>query len=264
MKLRCFGLVLLVFLLFGGGALASDLVVGVTAGPHEEIMEVVQNILAEEGISLRIVTFVDFVTPNLALADGDLDANSFQHIPYLEQFRTDRGLDIEWIASTVIFPMAIYSDRIDDFADLKSGSLVSIPNDPTNGGRALLLLESAGLLTLTEGVGLMATPFDIVENPHNLRITEMDAANLPRSLQDVDLAVINTNYAIEAGLNPVEDSLVVEASDSPWVNVLAVRADEQEDERFAPLVKAYQSQRVHDFIRDRFAGSVVAAFEVVE
>ncbi len=259
---RMIVLALVFVLVAGGSAAAYDLSVGVTAGPHEEIMEVVRDILAEQGFTLRIVTFVDFVTPNIALADGELDVNSYQHIPFLEQFTADRGLELDWIAPTVIFPMAVYSEQISSFDELRSGALVSIPNDPTNGGRALLLLEAAELITLAEGAGLAATVFDIVDNPYKLRITEMDAANLPRSLQDVDLAVINTNYAIEAGMNPVEDSLVVEGADSPYICVIAVRSGELEDSRYDALVAAYHSQAVLDFIEERFQGSVVAAFDL--
>lgn len=253
---------MILLLLAGQGAAAYDLSVGVTAGPHEEIMEVVQELLAEQGFTLRVVTFVDFVTPNIALADGELDANSYQHIPFLEQFAKDRSLDLEWIAPTVVFPMAVYSQRLESLSGLPSGAMVSIPNDPTNGGRALLLLEAAGLLTLRSDAGLAATVFDITDNPYQLRITEMDAANLPRSLPDVDLAVINTNYAIEAGMNPVEDSLALEGADSPYICVIAVRSDQRDDPRYEMLVAAYHSQVVLDFIEQRFQGSVVAAFDL--
>lgn len=253
---------LVVLLVLGQGAWASVLKVGVTPGPHEELMEVVQEILAEQGVDIEIITFSDYVTPNLALDEGDIDVNSYQHEPFLLQMVNDRGLQLSTLAPTIIFPMGFYSTRIGSIEDLSDGAQVAIPNDPTNGGRALLLLASYDLLELNEGVGASATVFDIASNPKNLRIVEIDAANLPRSLQDVELAAINTNYAMEAGLNPVADALILETADSPWVNILAVRTEDLEREDLAVLVRAYHSQRIIDFVEERFAGSLVPGFEV--
>ncbi len=259
------GVVLFVLLLaafLGHSALASGLRVGVTPGPHEELMEVVQEILAEQGVEIQIITFSDYVTPNLALDEGDIDVNSYQHEPFLVQMVEDRGLQLSTLAPTIIFPMGFYSTRIESIEDLSDGAQIAIPNDPTNGGRALLLLASYDLIELTEGVGHSATVFDITQNPKNLRIVEIDAANLPRSLQDVELAAINTNYAMEAGLNPVADALILETADSPWVNILAVRTADLEREELAVLVEAYHSQRIIDFVDERFGGSLVPGFEV--
>lgn len=238
-------------------AAAASLKIGVTAGPHEELMEVVKKILARDGIDVKIVTFTDYVTPNIALAEGDLDANSFQHRPYLDAFVADRKLKLEWAASTVIFPMGIYSKRVKSLNDIKPGATVSIPNDPTNGGRALLLLEAAGLLKLKKDAGLKATIFDITSNPKNLKIRELDAAQLPRSLGDVDVAVINTNFAMEANLNPIKDAIYLEDPDSPYANGIVVRAGDKDNPLIKKLIKAYQSVEVAKYIEDHFAGAVV-------
>lgn len=240
---------------------AETLKIGVTAGPHEEIMEFVKGLLAKEGVELKVVVFTDYVTPNLALADGALDANSFQHVPYFQTFIADKKLDLANIGRTVIFPMAVYSNRVKSLKNLKKGAVVAIPNDPTNGGRALLLLQSAGVLKLKKDPGLKATVFDIVENPKDLKIKELDAAQLPRSLQDVDAAVINTNFALEAGLNPVKDSLVRERSDSPYVCIIAVRTKDKGRPVFQKLLKAYQSEAVAKFIDERFKGAVVVGWD---
>ncbi len=236
------------------------LVVGATAQPHAEILEVVQPILAEEGIELEIQTFTDYVQLNPALNEGQIDANFFQHIPYLEDYNANNGTDLTWVAQIHNEPMGIYSQKITDIAELADGATVGIPNDTTNCGRALMVLESAGLITLTEGAGVSATEADIVENPKNLTIQQMDAAMLPRALEDMDICVINSNYAIEGGLNPVEDALVMEPSDSPYGNVLVVRAEDQDDENIAKLVQALQSDTVRTFIEETYQGSCVPCF----
>jgi D-methionine transport system substrate-binding protein len=242
-------------------AASTTLKLGVTAGPHEELAEVVKKILAKEGVDLKSVVFTDYVTPNLALAEGDLDANSFQHKPYLDSFVADRKLDLVWAAPNVIFPMGIYSKKVKSLRDLKTGATIAIPNDPTNGGRALLLLEAAGLLKLKKDAGLKATVFDIVSNPKNLKIKELDAAQLPRSLQDVDAATVNTNYAMEAKLSPLKDAIYLEDPDSPYVNGIVVRSKDKEDPLIKKLVKAYQSPEVAKFIQDRYDGSVIVGWK---
>ena len=236
------------------------LTIGVTAGPHEEILEVVKDILAGKGISIKIVTFTDYVTPNIALAQGDIDANSFQHGPYLERFAKDRRLNLVAIAKTFVFPIGVYSKKIKSIEQLRPRAVIAIPNDPTNGGRALLLLQKAGFIKLRSGVGITPSVFDITENPKKLDIKELDAAQLPRSLEDVDAAVVNTNYAIEAGLDPVKDAIFREGADSPYANIIAVRAEDKDKPIFKELVQAYHSQRVADFVKEKYKGAVVPAF----
>ncbi|WP_068140687.1 MetQ/NlpA family ABC transporter substrate-binding protein [Limnochorda pilosa] len=257
----------LVALLVGAGVLLSGvqaqqqvLRVGATPVPHAEVLEQVKPVLAAEGIDLRIVEFTDYVQPNLALDAGDLDANYFQHIPYLEQFSKDHGLDLTYIAAVHIEPMGLYSRKVSSIEDLPGGARIGIPNDPTNGGRALLLLQSAGLIKLDPAAGITATPLDVVENPHRLRFQELEAAQLPRVLFDVEAAVINTNYALEAGLNPTRDALVIEGSDSPYVNVLAVRTQEKDAQALQALARALTSDAVRSFLLEKYGGAVVPAF----
>jgi len=194
------------------------------------------------------------------LSNGEIDANSYQHQPFLDAQIADRGYKIESIAKTVIFPMAVYSKKIKSLTDIQSGAIVSIPNDPTNGGRALLILEKAGLLKLKENVGLSATVADITENPQQLQIKELEAAQVALSLTDVDFAVINTNYATQAGLVPNRDALFIEDGKSPYANVLVVRSEDKDKAVFKKLIKAYQSDEVKQFITDHFQGSGTAAW----
>ncbi len=238
---------------------ATVLKVGATPVPHAEILQVVQPLLAKQGIEVRIIEFTDYVQPNLALDSGDLDANYFQHIPYLEQFSADHRLALTYSAKVHIEPMAVFSTKIKDLANLKKGAQVAIPNDPTNGGRALLLLESAGLIKLAAGAGLTATPFDIASNPLGLRIVELEAAQLPRSLEDVDAAVINGNYALEAGLSVLKDALFIENADSPYVNILAVRKGDA-NPALVKLAEALASPEVKEFILQKYNGAVVPTF----
>jgi D-methionine transport system substrate-binding protein len=236
-----------------GPALAQDkdtIRIGVTPGTHEEVMEVVRDVAKEKGLTIEILPFTDYVLPNTALADGDLDANSFQHQPYLDQQVKDRGFDLRTIAKNFVEPMGVYSQQYKALADLPEGAQVAIPNDPTNGGRALLLLANEGIITLGDDVGLTPSPLDITENPKNLKFTEVDAAQLPRVLPDVAAAAINTNYALEAGLNP----------DSPYANIVVVQGDNVDAPWVKTLVEAYHTDTVRQFILDRFKGAVVPAF----
>lgn len=234
--------------------------VGASPIPHAQVLEVVKPLLAKEGINLEIIEFNDYVQPNLQLSDKDLDANYFQHIPYLENFSAERGLKLTYTAKVHIEPMGVYSLKVKDLADIKENSSIGIPNDATNGGRALLLLDKAGLLKLKDGAGITATVADIAQNPKNLKIVELEAAMLPRTLQDVDLAVINSNYALEAKLVPTEDSLFIEsASDSPYVNILAVRQGDENRPELKALADALQSEDVANFIKEEFKGAVVPA-----
>lgn len=247
--------------LIGSSAFAATVLkVGATPVPHAEILNFVKPTLAKQGITLQVVEFTDYVLPNLALADKDLDANFFQHIPYLESFAADRKLNLVWVAKVHIEPMGVYSKKLKNLASIKTGGVVAIPNDPTNGGRALLLLEKAGLLKLKANVGLKATVFDIVDNPKRLRINELDAAQLPRVLPDVDLAVINTNYALEANLVPSRDALIVEGGESPYANILVVRPESKNNAAIKALISALQSAETRKFIETTYKGAVVPAF----
>lgn len=248
-------------LLLAGAAQAETLRVGVTPGPHAEIMEVVAEVAAaEQGLTLEILEFSDYVVPNTALSDGELHLNSFQHQPYLDNQVRDRGFDLVSVAPTVVFPMGFYSSRFESFEAVPDGATIAIQNDPTNGGRSLLLLQSAGLLKLAEGTGLTPSILDIVENPRNFRLVELDAAQLPRSLDDVEVAAVNTNYAVEAGLDPNEDAILREGSESPYMNVIAVRAEDAEAEWVGRFVAAYHSEPVRAFVAERFQGAVVTGF----
>ncbi|HHY91867.1 MAG TPA: MetQ/NlpA family ABC transporter substrate-binding protein, partial [Firmicutes bacterium] len=199
--------------------------VGATTVPHAEILNFIEPALAKDGINLDVKEFSDYTQLNPALVGKELDANYFQHIPYLESFNKGTGNNLAVLARVHIEPMGIYSKKLKDLKAVPAGASVAIPNDATNGGRALLVLQSAGLLKLKDGAGITATPLDIADNPQNLKIKELDAASLPRTLADVDLAVINTNYALEAKLVPTKDALFIEDKNSPYVNVLVVRPE---------------------------------------
>jgi D-methionine transport system substrate-binding protein len=236
--------------------------VGATPVPHAEILEAVKPILAKEGIKLEIKEFSDYVQPNMALDSNQLDANFFQHIPYLETFNKDKGLHLTYIAKVHIEPMGVYSKQVKDLKDLKDGATVAIPNDPSQVGRSLALLQKAGILKLKEGVGVKGTVQDIAENPKNLKVVELDAPQLPRVLDDAKIAaaVINTNFALQANLNPVKDSIYLEDKESPYVNVLAVREADKTNEALQKLAKALNSPEIKKFIEDKYKGAVVPAF----
>ncbi|MDR2447272.1 MAG: MetQ/NlpA family ABC transporter substrate-binding protein [Treponema sp.] len=238
----------------------QTLKIGATPVPHAELLNLIKDDLKAQGITLEIVEYNDYVQPNEALIRGDLNANFFQHIPYLES-------NAEWSSSLIsafgvhIEPFGLYSKKYKTIADIPDGALIAIPNDPSNGGRALLLLQANGLITLKDGAGLEATHFDIVSNPKNLQFTELEAAQLPRSLDDVDAAAINGNYALQAGFNPLRDSLIIEGSQSPYVNIVVVKKGVESDPRIQALKKALLSQKVKDYIGATWSdGSVVAIF----
>ena len=242
-------------------AYADDTIkVGVTGGPHAELLEVVKSVAAKNGLNIRIVEFADYVQPNAALASGDLEANSYQHDPYLEAQLKDRGYRLIRVADTVTLPMGIYSKKIKSLAQLQPGAKVAVPNDPTNGGRALLLLQKQGLLRLRTEAGLKATPLDIVDNPRKLKIVELDAAQIPRSLGDVDAAAINTNYAMQAGLKPKQDAIAIEDPKGPYVNIIAIRETDRNRPWVAKLVAAYHSPEVKQYIDTRYGGAVIASW----
>ncbi|MCB5230731.1 MAG: MetQ/NlpA family ABC transporter substrate-binding protein [Sphaerochaetaceae bacterium] len=239
----------------------NTLTVGATPEPHAAFLNLVVEDLAKEGIKLKVVEFTDYVTPNKALEDGQIDANFFQHIPYLESFNIEQGYHLVNAGGIHIEPIALYSKKIKSLSELKNGSTIAIPNDPTNGGRALLLLESGNIITLKEGAGITATPMDIASNPKNLKFREIEAASLPRVLGDVDAAVINGNYAIPAGLTANRDGLIVEGADSPYVNVVAVKEGSENDPAIKALVKALQSKKIKDYVAQHYPnGEVVVVF----
>ncbi|MCH4157230.1 MAG: MetQ/NlpA family ABC transporter substrate-binding protein [Acidaminococcaceae bacterium] len=234
--------------------------VGATPVPHAEILNLIKPTLAKEGVDLQVIEFTDYVKPNLSLNDKELDANFFQHIPYLEKFCKDRNLQLVSLVKVHIEPMGIYSKTIKDIKQVPDGAKISIPNDPTNGGRALALLEKAGLLKMKEGVGVNGTVANITSNPKKLQIIEVEAALLPRSLGDVNLSVINSNFAMEAKLNPVKDSLFSEGKESPYANIVAVRKGDENRPELQKLAKALTSPEVKKFIEEKYKGAVVPAF----
>ncbi len=235
---------------------------GATPIPHAEILAFIRdNLAAAAGLEIEIVEFTDYVQPNLALNDGTLDANFFQHVPYLDNFNESRGTDLVSIANVHIEPLGIYSKTITDLSQVPDGAVVIIPNDDTNGGRALNLLLANGFITLKPDAGYSATVADIADNPKNLKITELEAAQLVRSLDDADLAVINGNYALEGGLIPSQDALALESGENnPYVNILAVKSGKENDEAILALVKLLNSPEVKAFIEEKYAGSVLPAF----
>ncbi len=243
-----------------GTALAEDIKIGVTAGEHAQIMEKVKEIAAKKGLNIDIVEFSDYVVPNQALADGDLNANSFQHQPYLDNQIADRGFDIVSVGTTITTPMGVYSKKVKSLDELQDGATVAIPNDPTNGGRALLVLASKGLIKVNAEAGLKVGPADVTENPKNIQFAELDAAQLPRSLDDVDAAVINTNYAMEAGLHPKKDAIAIEGEKSPYANVIAVRTADKDAPWVKTLVESYQDDSIRTFINEEFKGALIPAF----
>ncbi len=256
-------LVAITMMLFGCQSTSDSsqvLRVGATPVPHVELLNQVKELLKAEGIDLEIVEFTDYVKPNLSLNDGEIDVNFFQHLPYLEDFNEERGLTLVSVAGIHVEPMGLYSEEITSFENLPDGAVISIPNDAVNGGRALLLLQSAGLITLDPEAGLEATENDIVENPKHVKIQAIEAAQLPRTLVDVDASVINGNYAIEAGFNPIEDALLLEDGNSPYVNILTTREDNANDPKVQALIKALQTKEIQSFIEETYAGAVVASF----
>lgn len=242
------------------GAQDKPIKIGVTAGPHAQIFEQVKKVAEKDGLKIQIIEFSDYVQPNAALAAGDLDANSYQHKPYLDNQIKDRGYKFAPVGYTVNFPIGIYSKKVRSLAELKEGAKFGIPNDPTNGGRVLLVLQDQGLIKLKPDAGLRATPLDVVSNPKKIRFVELDAAQLPRSLDDLDASAINTNYAISAGLHPGKDAIAQESAKSPYVNLIAVREQDKDKQWVSKLVKAYQSEPVRQFILTEFKGAVVPGF----
>jgi len=234
--------------------------VGVTAGPHAEIMEVVKKVAAERGFRIELVEFTDYVIPNQALAAGETEANSFQHEPYLKNQLSKTSWKLAKVAYTISSPMGFYSNKYKRFDDLPSGARVAIQNDPTNGARSLQLLHNNGVIKLRDPKNVTASVADIVENPKKLKFVELDAAQLARSIPDVDAAAVNNNYAVQAGLNPARDTILAEPADNPWVNIIAVREADKDQPWVAKLVEAYRSEPVKQFIDQRFKGTYQATW----
>ncbi|MCR5285946.1 MAG: MetQ/NlpA family ABC transporter substrate-binding protein [Treponema sp.] len=240
---------------------AASIKVGATPEPHADLLNLIKDDLKAEGIDLKVIEFTDYVTPNEAVESGEIDANYFQHIPYMDSFNNERGFHLVNAGGIHVEPIALYSKKVKSLSALKNKARIAIPNDPTNEGRALLLLADAGLITLDPKAGIQATVQDITSNPKKLKFVEVEAASLPRVLADVDAAVINGNYAIPAGLSARKDGLYVEGSSSPYVNVIAVKAGNENKAEIKALVKALQSEKVRKYIEEKYPnGEVVVVF----
>ena len=246
----------------GGTETTKNTVVTVAATPvpHSEILNEIKPLLAKEGIDLKIIEFTDYVKPNLALDDKEVDATFHQHLPFLEKFNAEHNTNLISAGNVHIEPMGVYSHKIKALSDLSLKAKVAIPNDPSNGGRALLILQATGLIKLKDGGTVSSTVQDITDNPKQLQFSELDAAQVPRAIDDVDIAVINTNFALEAGLNPLKDSLVLEAKDSQYANILAIRAGDESRPEIQKLLKALQSPEVKKFIEDKYKGAILPSF----
>lgn len=234
--------------------------VGVIVGTEQQVAEVAQKVAKDKyGLDVELVTFNDYVLPNEALSKGDIDVNAFQHKPYLDQQIKDRSYKLVSVGNTFVYPIAGYSKKIKSLDDLEPGSQVALPNDPTNLGRSLLLLQKVDLIKLKDGVGLLPTVLDVVENPKNLKLVELEAPQLPRSLDDaqIALAIINTTYASQIGLTPAKDGIFVEDKESPYVNLVVAREDNKDAENVKKFVQAYQSDEVNDAANKAFNGGAV-------
>jgi len=234
--------------------------VGVTAGPHAEVLDVVKKVAAEKGLDIKVVEFTDYVFPNQALANKDLEANSFQHEPYLKNQISKTGWKLVKVTETIASPMGFYSKKYKNWSDLPNGATLAIPNDPTNGARALHILVSNNVIKLRDPKDVTAGVIDIFDNPKKFKFVELDAAQLSRSLPDVDAAAVNNNYAVQAGLDPVKDTLIKEPVESPWVNIIAVREEDKDKPWVKKLVEAYHSDAVKQFVLARFKGAFVPAW----
>ena len=248
--------------LAGSSAAATQsLIVGASPSPHAVILaDYAAPILAEQGIELEVKSYTDYIQPNKDTTSGAIDANYFQHINYLNNYNEENGTDLVNVGKIHFEPMGVFAGKSSDIENVADGATFGVPNDPTNEGRALLLLEAQGLITLSDSSNLSSTPKDIAENPKNLTFVEVEAATIPSIVSEVDLAVINSNYALGAGYNPVTDSLAIESSDSPYVNVLVVKEGNEDNPAIQALVEALHSDTIRTYIEDTFDGAVVPAF----
>ncbi|MFM0164136.1 D-methionine transport system substrate-binding protein [Burkholderia sp. GAS332] len=241
----------------------KQLKIGTMSGPDAQIWSVVTKVAAREGLNVKVIEFNDYVQPNAALDAGDLDANGFQHQPFLDSQIKQRGYKIVNVGLTYVSPMGFYSKKFKSLKDLPEGAKVGIQNDPSNGNRALLLLQKYGVIKLKPGVGtngVNATPLDVAENPKKIKLVELDAAQLPRSLDDLDAASINTDYAVKAGLQPTKDAIAIEDLKGPYANLIAVRAQDRDKPWVKKLVAAYESDEVRKYIDTQFKGAIIPAF----
>ncbi|MCR4942822.1 MAG: MetQ/NlpA family ABC transporter substrate-binding protein [Campylobacter sp.] len=257
-KLFTSSLLALGIVAFANAADNNKIIVAATPVPHAEILQAAQPLLKAEGFELEIKEFNDYTVPNLATQDGDVDANFFQHLPYLQEFNKNKGTTLVQTVGVHIEPMGVYSSKIKDIKELKDGDSVAVPNDPTNESRALDVLASAGLIKLNDNP--LKTPLDITENPKNLKFSEIETAQLPRTLDDVNIAVINTNYALNAKLNPLKDALVLESKDSPYVNYLVVKTGNENSPKTKALNKVLNSKEIKEFIEKKYQGAILPAF----
>lgn len=238
---------------------AKSIAIGVSPEPHKAIVEnAIKPLLEAEGYTVEVVEFSDYVLPNTALAEGELDANYFQHVPFMEATAKEKSYDLSYTAKVHIEPMGVYSEKINDLSAIKEGAEIVIPNDPSNGARALKLLAKNGVIEVPDGD--LITAKDITSNPKNIKIIELDPEQLPRVLKDVDAAVINTNYALEGGFNPLNDALVIEDGESPYANIIAVRTEDTEKDKIKALTKAATSEEVKKYIEDNYKGAIIPAF----
>ncbi len=234
--------------------------VGTLSGPHAEVIEKAKQIAAKKGLDIQIVEFNDYVQPNEALNSKEIDANMYQHKPFLDNHVKDRGYKITAVGNTILFPMGVYSQKIKSVDEIKDNMIIAIPNDPSNGGRALEILDHAKVIKLKDNIGGKATVNDITENPHHLEIREVDAAMIPRMLPDLDFAVINNSYAVKSGLVPTKDAFVLEGSDSKYCNILAVRTEDKDKPETKLLLESIQNNEMKEFIKDHFKGSAIPAW----
>ena len=245
----------------GDAAESNKIVIGVSPVPHEEIIENLADDFKEAGLDVKVVVFDDYVQPNIQTNEGDLDANFFQHQPYLDAFNQEQGTDLVSIGAVHIEPLGVYSDKITDLKDLAEGATVIIPNDTSNGARALLILEKNGVIKLKDSTDVKATEQDIVENPKNIKFVAMEAASIAGVYKDADAAVINSNYALGAGLNPNTDAIAIEdAVDNPYANIVAVKKGREGEEKFKKFMEVLQSEKTKKFIEEKYEGAVIPAF----
>jgi D-methionine transport system substrate-binding protein len=261
-KVLLFVVILFVSVISLSNAANIKIKVGASPVPHAEILKQIKPDLEKDGVDLEIVEIDDYVTPNLSLDDGNLDANYFQHIPYLNEFTKSHKLNNELVSLKPIHvePIGLYSKKIKNIKELKNGAKIAVPNDPSNEGRSLILLENAGLIKLDKKAGLLATTRNIIENKKKIVFAEIDTAQLPRVIGDFDAVIINGNYALEAGYNPVKDSILLENEKSPYANYVVVRKGDEKRSEIKKLEKHLRSKKVKDFILKQYNGGVVAAF----
>lgn len=240
---------------------SNEIVIGVSPVPHEEIIENLKDDFKEAGLDVKVVVFDDYIQPNIQTNEGDLDANFYQHIPYLDAFNKEQGTDLVSIGGVHIEPLGVYSDKISDLNDLPEGATVIIPNDTSNGARALLILEKNGVIKLKDSTDVNATEQDIVENPKNIKFVPMEAASIAGVYKDADAAVINSNYALGAGLNPGTDSIAIEdAVDNPYANIVVVKNGREGEEKFKKFMEVLQSEKTKKFIEEKYEGAIIPAF----